>query len=341
MKKIIVFIALALNSGGILAQDHSTDYSIRGSVSGIPKRVKMVMYTIDQSVLKVDSCFADDSGKFEFKGSVNIPVKATITYTDPQLNAIDVVGRSTPDQLILFLEPGEVKIKGNSLATSRISGGGGQADFSELLKRQSTSTEDSINFNFIRQHPKSFVSLWLLKSYTKRAEPKLLDSLWKRLDSSVVSTEAGAMVKSFVQTALATAIGKPALDFSITDIKDQQVTLSEFRGKIILIDFWASWCVPCRIENKDVLNVYHSYAPKGFEIIGVSIDSQLDKWKKAVKDDGLTWLQVCDMKQEIARMYGIRSLPQNILIDANGVIVGKNLRSLQLEAKLKEMYGVR
>jgi len=340
MKNLMLYIALfSLGMGTVRAQTSGNALTVKGEIKTITKPVKMVMFSIDQSVLKVDSCMSDALGKFEFKGTVNIPVKATVTYVESGINAIEVVGQDLSDKAVLFLEPGVIEIRGNRLDDAKIQGNIGQSDFEELLKLQSTSANDSINFNFIKSHPASYVSLWLLKSYTRRAEPKLLNELFNGLSGPVRTSEAGLMVDGFVKTAVATAIGKPAIELNAQDINGKPISLAEFRGKLVLIDFWASWCGPCRLENKDVLKVYKNYATKGFEIVGISLDTQKDKWVKAVQEDELTWRQLCDVNQELAKVYGIRSLPQNVLIDGSGIIIAKNLRSAQLESKLRELLG--
>lgn len=139
-------------------------------------------------------------------------------------------------------------------------------------------------------------------------------------------------------------VGVMAMDFTQTDTAGVPVSLSSFRGKYVLIDFWASWCGPCRVENPNVVAAYQKYHDKGFDIIGVSLDrpNDKDKWLKAIYDDNLTWTHVSDLKfwdNEVSRMYGVRAIPQNYLIDPQGKIVAKNLRGKALHDKLEELLG--
>jgi len=137
------------------------------------------------------------------------------------------------------------------------------------------------------------------------------------------------------------AVGSPAPEISLPDPDGNIVKLSSLRGSYVLIDFWAAWCGPCRKENPNVVRLYKQYHDQGFEIFGVSLDRKAEDWVKAIKDDGLTWVQVSDLKyfeSEAAREYNINAIPATILLDRDGNIIGKNLRGKTLENKLAELF---
>ena len=137
-----------------------------------------------------------------------------------------------------------------------------------------------------------------------------------------------------------TAVGEIAPDFTQNDPDGKPVKLSDFRGKYVLVDFWASWCGPCRAENPNVVAAFNKYKGKNFTILGVSLDRERDPWLKAITDDKLTWTHVSDIKywdNEVAKMYGVRSIPANFLLDKTGKIVGRNLRGDALEAALAKL----
>ncbi|HNA42394.1 MAG TPA: TlpA disulfide reductase family protein, partial [Saprospiraceae bacterium] len=137
-------------------------------------------------------------------------------------------------------------------------------------------------------------------------------------------------------------IGLPAPDFTLETPDGKKVSLKDFKGKVVLIDFWASWCGPCRRENPNVVAMYNRYKDKGFEILGVSLDRSKEPWIKAIADDKLTWPHVSDLKgwgSSAAALYGITSIPHTVLVDRDGRIVARQLRGEVLGKKLEEILG--
>ncbi|MEM1326028.1 MAG: TlpA disulfide reductase family protein [Bacteroidota bacterium] len=153
---------------------------------------------------------------------------------------------------------------------------------------------------------------------------------------------AAKSIKAQIAGAQAFMIGAEAPDFTQQTPEGEDLTLSELRGKVVLVDFWASWCGPCRRENPNVVKVYDKYKEQGFEILGVSLDKQKSRWLQAIEADKLTWKQVSDLKgwqNDVAKLYGVRSIPSTILLDTEGKIIARNLRGAALEAKLAEVFA--
>ncbi|UYQ95978.1 TlpA family protein disulfide reductase [Chitinophaga horti] len=136
------------------------------------------------------------------------------------------------------------------------------------------------------------------------------------------------------------AVGTAAPEFSQTSTNGKPLALSGLRGKYVLIDFWASWCGPCRKVNPDLVKLYEQFKGNSFEILGVSLDSDDAKWKEAIQKDGLTWQHTSDLKgwkNDVAALYGIKAVPQNFLVDPSGKVIAKNLRIAQLEEELRKL----
>lgn len=214
--------------------------------------------------------------------------------------------------------------------------------------------KDSI---YIKTHPDSYLSLYLLSGMISGASAhKVLEPGYKSLSKSLQQTYAGKeLFKTIQKLKVKTVdgkvvdfsmrdrqIGETALDFTLNNSSDKPVSLSSFNGKYVLIDFWASWCVPCRKENPNVKAAYEKFKDKNFTIISISIDNTLskDKWLAAVAKDGLTWTQLWDLDntaQRVSDIYGVKTIPQNFLIGPDGKILAKGLREEGLQQKLAEI----
>jgi peroxiredoxin len=163
-------------------------------------------------------------------------------------------------------------------------------------------------------------------------------------DTSLSHSIYTGFMNDYLATMKRTAVGQMYVPFSMQDSTGINISAEDFIGSnYLLVDFWASWCAPCRQENPNLVKLYNKYHERGFDIFGVSFDSNRERWLGAIKEDSLTWTHVSDLQgweNKAGKLYGIRSIPSNVLLDTNGMIIAKNLRGDDLKAKLEELFPV-
>ncbi|MGY3795421.1 TlpA disulfide reductase family protein [uncultured Aquimarina sp.] len=212
-----------------------------------------------------------------------------------------------------------------------------------LIKKQNDILKsiDQAGQNFVKEYPDSYVSISKLNDNGPNWGKEVIKTLYKPLTKRIKESKYGQSVKHFISLPEVPKIGEKFIDFELVDINEKSIKISDVKSKYALIEFWASWCYPCRKENPNLIKTYNTYKDKGFEIIGVSIDNDKKNWIDAIKKDSLPWKQGVDLKgfkSDIALTYGINGIPDNFLIDEQGIIVAKTLRGNALENKLKELF---
>lgn len=363
MKKILMGAFIALPMLAVAQQK----YELKGVLnSQSTARKAFLVYSEANGKVQYDSATVVD-GKFAFAGELGYPIVAQL------LMKHDGDGKGRKDVRIVYLEEGVISLAGtDSIHNAKVASPlntdlddyrnaiSGVENEALALRNRFRQTKDAaqqdairkefdgilpkyhaIQQAFVEAHPKSFVSLMVINEMVQyKADVNLVARLFQMLPTNVQSSPDGKAVGEMVQALTATQTGKTAPDFTLNDPDGKPVKLSDFRGKYVLLDFWASWCVPCRAENKHVVEAYNAFKDKNFTILGVSLDTKKEAWLKAVADDKLTWTQVSDLKgakSEVKELYGVKGIPANFLIAPDGTIVASNLRGDDLKAKLSEL----
>ena len=288
------------------------------------KRLDKVDLYVDKGTTTIS--FGKEIAQAQIKGSA---IQTAFAHYRSFMQPIDVqIDKLMAQRSTLFgmKEEGKVELENVNLALAQ-------------LEEEKAKAKEV----YIKQNPNSYFSLLALKELAGYdIDTDFIEPLFLSLSPQLQASQEGQLIASEIAIAKLVGVGKQAPLFSQPDTKGNIVKLEDFKGQYVLVDFWASWCGPCRADNPNLVKAYHAFKDKNFTILGVSLDKEGKKqdWLNAIEKDGLPWQQVSDLtgwKSEVAAMYGIKAIPQNFLIDPNGKIVAKNLHGNRLEQKLKEL----
>lgn len=364
MKKIFYLLIPILLTAGCSSKPQ---FLIKARIEGSDNVKFMLFKRSAGSFVVLDSAISRN-GQFQMKGSVKYPEMVVLMASEKN------------QRVQFFLENAKIAISGkiDSVAIAKVTGSKTQDEYQsyissdrQISKRgddkylqyqaanQSGDTasvrklRDELNSisdeltqlkkDFIKNNPGSYFTPLLIADISPMLQVDELEADLNILDTNVAKVDYVSTLKEQVKVMKTVAVGQKAPDFTMNDVDDKPVTLSSKVGsKLLLIDFWAGWCGPCRRENPNVVKIFNEFHKKGLDIIGISLDQTKEVWTRAIKDDKLTWTQVSDLRyweNAAAKLYAVTSIPSNFLLDDKGIIIARNLRGETLYNKVKEILG--
>ena len=365
---LLVIITLVSACTGLHKPEKQTDYTIDITVDNDASGLVYLKKFHEGKWLTLDSTRIINRN-FSFSGKVLFPeryyiqipqtmslvpvfVEGSDIIVNIDLDTIDntmISGSSSNDEYEMFLDK-LASFESKALSYINQYEKAKEVNNRELMKKLDSfinvayTKKESFIDDYINTNNSSVISPYIAYRNIFRYNLKDLESISDTLDESLSSSVYFGYLNNRIKLLRRVAVGQPFINFSMEDTGGVSHSLAEMiNGKYFLIDFWSSWCSPCRRQNPKLVALYNKYKDNGFDILGVSLDSERDKWILAIHVDSLPWMQVSDLqswKNNASKLYGVLSIPSNVLFDPNGKIIARNLNVERLSSKLEEIFGI-
>jgi thiol-disulfide isomerase/thioredoxin len=368
MFKNLFITLLAVVMMASCTQTPKNQFIITGTIDSVFNGTVYLQRRVEAPLKTIDSAQIS-GGKFSFKGIVNYPevyyltipatkssvpffiepVEIMVNINTKEINKTKIIGSKTQAEYDHYLDQldqfnARLRESYQMYNAAQEVGDPEKARYYDSVTNAIDTQREEFSKKYVLENNKSFISPYIIYRNSWNYGMEELEKSLSNFDTTLTHSLYMGFLNNYLATLKRTSVGQMYVPFSMQDTSGTLLSVESFIGRnYLLVDFWASWCAPCREENPNIVALYKQYHNRGFDILGVSFDSNRQRWYGAIKDDSLTWSHVSDLsgwENNAGKLYGIRLIPANVLLDPSGLIIARNLQGEALRKKLEELFPV-